>query len=212
MTDTLVYREEDDIGYLTLNSPPKNELDMDFFGQLARFTQEILPTVGVLGIIVHGAGRHFSSGANVAELTSLFTDTKPSGPFLLMENIDTFCAIEDSKIPVVAAIGGSCLGAGLELALACHARVAATRAVFSLPEVSFGLMPGCGGTQRLQQLIGRGRAIEMTLSGRLMLADEATKIGMVDHMVDRRVLLDEARLICGRLSKISKRAYPDMAQ
>jgi len=93
---------------------------------------------------------------------------------------------------VVAAISGCCLGAGLELALACHYRVSAPSAVFSLPEATFGLMPGCGGTVRLPALVGVGRAIELSLSGRTIGADEALACGLVDMVVEKKALLSTA--------------------
>ena len=100
----------------------------------------------------------------------------------------------------MAAVGGCCLGSGLELALACRWRVAAANAVFALPETSFDLMPGCGGTVRLPLLVGRGRAVELLLSGRFVDAAEAREIGLVDAVVDRRDLLAAARRLVERVA------------
>ncbi len=100
----------------------------------------------------------------------------------------------------MAAVGGCCLGSGLELALACRWRIAAANAVFALPETSFDLMPGCGGTVRLPSLVGRGRAVDLVLSGRFVDAGEAREIGLVDAIVDRRDLLAAARRLVERVA------------
>jgi enoyl-CoA hydratase/carnithine racemase len=111
-----------------------------------------------------------------------------------------FAAIERSCVPVVAAISGCCLGVGLELALCCHARIAAQGAVMSLPEASFGLLPGCGGLVRLSRLCGRAVALELSLCGRTVCAEEALALGLVDRVVARRDLekaaTDAAEALC----------------
>ncbi len=190
--------EKDGIGYLVLDRPPRNEMDLAFFAKITEFRKEVLPSLQVQGLIIHGAGRHFSSGANVPELQAMFDSEEPlieNPEERLEENILNFKAFEDAPFPVVAAIGGCCLGVGLEMALACDFRIAARRAVFSLPEVSFNLMPGCGGVVRLTELLGASRATELILSGRTVLADEAANIGLVDLIVDRKELLKTAETL-----------------
>jgi enoyl-CoA hydratase/carnithine racemase len=192
MPDGVGFRVERGIAYLTLDAPPRNEMDLAFFAELARLRREVFPGLSVRGLIVHGAGRHFSSGADVAELKAILAAEPDRAAALLRENHASFRALEAMPFPVVAAIGGACLGAGLELALACRVRIAAPRAVFALPEVSFGLMPGCGGTVRLPRLVGAAKAVELILTGRTLLADEARAVGLVDRVVDRRDLLAAA--------------------
>jgi enoyl-CoA hydratase/carnithine racemase len=190
---SLVLRQEAGVAHLVLNAPPRNEMDSAFFGELARLRADVFPGLRVRGMVVHGAGRHFSSGAKVEELEAMLqeTDAASDAPFLV-ENVKNFLALESLPFPVVAAIGGCCFGAGMELALACHYRIAAPRATFALPEAGFGLMPGCGGTVRLTRLVGRGKAVEMVLGGQTMLADEALCVGLVDAVVDRKELLKAA--------------------
>ncbi len=197
--DTLLYRESNGIGHLVLNAPPRNEMDVDFFKQFSKLRKEVLPGLDVRGMIVYGSGRHFSSGANVDELKAMMSgeNGSPDTKFL-RDNVENFVFLENLPFPVVASINGCCFGIGLELALACHYRLAARRAVFSLPEITFDLMPGCGGTVRLPRLIGRGKAIEMVLTGRTFLADEARAIGLVDLVVDRKELMETAQQLISK--------------
>jgi enoyl-CoA hydratase/carnithine racemase len=183
------------IARLVLAAPPRNAMTLDFFAQLAGLCDGALRDLAVRGLIIHGAGRHFSSGADVAELLALTARDSARAERLVHRNHETFAQIEMLPYPVVAAIGGVCLGAGLELALACRHRVAARRAVLALPEVSFGLLPGCGGTVRLPRLVGVPKAIELILTGRTLLADEALAVGLVDLVVDGRDLIAAAESI-----------------
>jgi enoyl-CoA hydratase/carnithine racemase len=155
----------------------------------------------VRGLVIHGVGRHFSSGVDVDALKMAVAGEKPAlSAETLFAATTSFQSISDLAYPSVAAVGGCCLGSGLELALACRWRIAAENAVFALPESSFGLMPGCGGTVRLPRLVGRGRAVELLLSGRFVDAVEALEIGLVDAVVDRRELLSAARRLVERVA------------
>jgi enoyl-CoA hydratase/carnithine racemase len=183
------------IARLVLAAPPRNAMTLDFFAHLAGLCDGALRDLAVRGLIVHGVGRHFSSGADVAELLAITARAPARAEALLHQNHRTFAHLEMLPYPVVAAIGGVCLGAGLELALACHYRVAARRAVVALPEASFGLLPGCGGTVRLPRLVGVPKAIELILTGRTLLADEALAVGLVDRVVDRRDLIATAESV-----------------
>jgi enoyl-CoA hydratase len=175
-------------------------MGQEFFRTLAALVGT-LKHLTVRGLVVHGAGRHFSSGADVNALKAGLAGAQPdlAKPALLAAT-SSFQTIADLPYPTVAAVGGCCLGSGLELALACRWRVAAANAIFALPETSFGLMPGCGGTVRLPPLIGRGRAVELLLSGRFVEAEEAREIGLVDAVVDRRDLLAAARQLLERVA------------
>jgi len=189
----LKFHVSDGIAYLVLDAPPKNELNISLFQELFRLQREVFPTLDVKGMIVHGLGRHFSSGADVGELKSLLADGNDRLDHgFLHDNAENFLALESLSFPVVAAIRGCCYGAGLELALACHYRIASPLAVLALPETDFGLMPGCGGTIRLPELVPLSKAIELILTGRSMLADEALEIGLVDLVVERKELLNTA--------------------
>jgi enoyl-CoA hydratase/carnithine racemase len=176
----------DDIAYLTLDGPPGNEMDTRLFDALEKWR---ITTLGgehaFLGMVVQGAGRHFSSGADVPEIERLATRGDHELERLLEENVESFLAISELHVPAVAVIRGCCLGAGMELALACHARIAEKNAVFALPEVTYDLMPGCGGTVRLPKLIGKEKALSLILTGRTVLADEAHALGLVDRVVPK---------------------------
>lgn len=191
-----------DIAHVILNAPPKNEMDWAFFEAFGDMVAK-LAAAPPQGVIVRGAGHHFSSGANVAELkgaTARADSLGSAGAFFT--NSMNFQKLFKLPCVVVAAISGCCLGSGLELALACHIRVATRRSVMGLPETTFGLIPGCGATARLSQCVGVGRAISLILSGRAILADEALDMGLVDHLVERKHLLATARQLVETFSRI----------
>ena len=195
----LALEPDNEVAHLVLDAPPRNEMDQGFFHTLAALVRT-LKDLPIRGLVVHGAGRHFSSGADVDTLKIGLAGEQPAlAAHNLLEATSSFQRIAELPYPTVAAIGGCCLGSGLELALACRWRVAAANAVFALPETSFNLMPGCGGTVRLPALVGRGRAVELLLSGRFVNAEEAREIGLVDAVVVRRDLLDAARRLVERV-------------
>jgi enoyl-CoA hydratase len=150
------------------------------------------------GIIITGAGeKAFVAGADISEFAS-FNSVK--GEELAREGQNmVFNLIENGNKPVIAAINGFALGGGLELALACHMRIAIDTAKMGLPEVSLGLIPGYGGTQRLTGLVGKGKALEMILTGDMITANEAYQIGLINHVVSRDNLLPKAEEIMNRI-------------
>jgi enoyl-CoA hydratase/carnithine racemase len=188
---------ENGLAMVALGLPPKNIMNHAFFDALDDAVSSALNTPNIAGIVMHGRGRHFSCGADLPELAQRFSDP-PVARLFLRRNLALFETIAQSPVPVVAAISGCCLGAGLELALTCRRRIAAPRAVFSLPESTFGIIPGCGGTVRLPRLIGRAAAVEMILSGRTMESSEALSLGLIDHIVPRESLLAAAAAWCHR--------------
>ena len=144
-------------------------------------------------LIVTGAGeKSFISGADINELAVLGPRDAEAISRFGQRVLD---ALEGSSKAVIAAVNGYAFGGGCELALACHVRLASENAVFGLPEVSLGILPGYGGTQRLPRLVGTGRALEIMLSGRRVKADEAERIGLVNRVVPRAQLLDEAETL-----------------
>jgi enoyl-CoA hydratase/carnithine racemase len=180
------------IAFLTLSAPPKNEMGTAFFRELTGLTPE-LQRLEAKGMIVRGQGRHFSSGANLEELKAMVSRAPAcKGMRALLDNSDAFALLSSLRFPVVAAIAGCCLGSGLELALACTFRVAARNAVLGVPEASFGLMPGCGGTVRLTHLVGYQKAIELIVTGNILLAPDALEAGLVDAVVDKHDLENTA--------------------
>src|SRR5690606_9261038 len=165
-----------------------NALNKQTLEELHRALTTALESTAIRGIVLTGAGeKAFVAGADITEFTGLDIS---QGEALAREGQRiVFDVIHHASKPVVAAINGYALGGGLELALACHIRVASTHAKLGLPEVSLGLIPGYGGTQRLPQLVGKGRALEMILTGDMISAEEALSYGLVNHIVEDTQLL-----------------------
>lgn len=165
--------------WITINRPKKlNALNVATVGEIDRAMRAAAEDADVWAVCLTGAGdRSFVAGADIEELNTL--DSVEAKEFAERGQA-VFSRIERMKKPVVAAVNGFALGGGCELAMACHFRIAAATAVFGQPEVKLGLIPGYGGTQRLPRLIGRGRALEVLLSGRNVAADEAERIGLVN--------------------------------
>lgn len=176
-----------------------NALNKTTLAELHDAITAALASDGVRGIVLTGAGeKAFVAGADIGEFASFSAD---QGQALAREGqAKVFDVICHATKPVVAAINGFALGGGLELALACHIRVAASHAKLGLPEVSLGLIPGYGGTQRLTQLVGRGRALEMILTGDMVTAAEALEYGLLNHVVEPEDLLYKAESILNRIA------------
>ena len=189
--------------YLTISREKKlNALNKETLAELAEVIAFVQTSTEVKCVLLTGAGeKAFVAGADILEFSSYTTD---EGEALARNGHHTvFDAIENSSKPFLAAINGFALGGGLELAMACHIRVAADTARMGLPEVTLGLIPGYGGTQRLTQLIGKGRAIEMILSAEMINAEKAEKMGLVNHVVPLSELISSSEEI---LKKIILRA------
>lgn len=188
----------DGVAVVTIDRPDKlNALNRATIVELGAAMRSVREDADVRGIVLTGSGgKAFVAGADIAELARM-------GP---VDGIEVsrlgqrvFREIELSRKPVVAAVNGFALGGGCELAMACQLRLAAENARFGLPEVKLGIIPGYGGTLRLPRLVGRGRALEMILTGEMIDAHEAYRIGLVNRVVPQESLLDEARALVGRI-------------
>lgn len=189
--------------YITINRPEKlNALNKEVLAELADVIAFAAQSDEVRGILLTGSGeKAFVAGADISEFQHY---TLAEGKELSKSgHTKVFNAIENCKKPVVAAINGFALGGGLELAMACHIRIASTNAKLGLPEVTLGLIPGYGGTQRLTQLVGKGRAIEMITTADMITAEKAMQIGLVNDVVNQEDLIAKAEEI---LNKIKLRA------
>jgi len=175
---------------VTISRPDAlNALNVETMDGLRDVMQEAYQNDTYRGIILTGDGeKAFVAGADIKEFTSL---TKEQAFELAQKGQSLFKLIEDCPKPVIAAVNGFALGGGCELAMACHMRIATENAKFGQPEVNLGLIPGYGGTQRLAQLVGRGKALELILTGDMISAQEAKAIGLVNHVVGTRAELDE---------------------
>ena len=199
--ETILFEIEDTgIATVTINRPDKlNALNDQVLNELSFVFREINITDEIKGIIVTGAGdKAFVAGADIAELSEL---EERSGRMTSQKGQQIFQAIEDTRKPVIAVVNGYALGGGAELAMACHLRMATPNAVFGLPEVGLGLIPGYGGTQRLPKIVGTARAIEMILTGRQVKAQEALKMGLVNTVVEDGDPEEKARELLNAIMK-----------
>lgn len=185
--DNLTLTVADRVATLTVNRPDKlNALNDATIADLDRAIDEIGRRADIGGVILTGAARAFVAGADIAELSS---QTPMQGKARAAFGQGVFSKFEQSSKPVIAAVNGFALGGGCELAMACHIRIASEHARFGQPEVKLGITPGYGATQRLPRLVGRGRALQLLLTGEMIDAAEAVRIGLVNRVVPAGELL-----------------------
>ena len=169
--------------------------------ELSEVVSEIYVNKDIKGAILTGAGsKAFVAGADISEFQGLSAE---GGTSLAKIGQDIFFRIEQAPKPIIAAVNGFALGGGCELAMACHFRLCTPNARFGQPEINLGLIPGYGGTQRLTQIVGKGKAIELMLTGRMMDAQEALQTGLVNYIIEPDELLTKCREI---LSIIGEKA------
>ncbi|MDN3675452.1 enoyl-CoA hydratase-related protein [Flavobacterium branchiarum] len=192
---------EEKIATVTINRPTKlNALNKKTINDLQKAFKLLGKNNDVRVIVLTGSGeKAFVAGADISEFANY---TIEEGTALAAEGQEKlFDFIENLKKPVIAAVNGFALGGGLELAMACHFRIASDNAKMGLPEVSLGLIPGYGGTQRLPQLIGKGRAMEMIMTAGMLNAEEAKEYGLVNHVVPQAELISYCNTIAEKIIK-----------
>lgn len=191
---SILFDITDNIAIVTINRPDKlNALNKIVFDELDAVVDEIISNRNIKSAIITGSGeKAFVAGADISEFLSL---NAQQGEALSRRGQLVFDKIENSPKIVVAAVNGFALGGGCELAMACHFRIASDNAKFGQPEVNLGLLPGYGGTQRLTQLIGKGRAIELLTTANMIDAVSAFNYGLVNHVVSREELIPYATSI-----------------
>lgn len=194
MYKTLLTSIENGILTVTINRPDKmNALNHDVMNDLDVVLTEIEDNVEIKAVIITGAGQKaFIAGADISEFVGLSNE---DGQALAAKGQEIFFRIENCTKPVVAAVNGFALGGGCELAMACHFRIASDNAKFGQPEVNLGLIPGYGGTQRLTQLIGKGRTMELLMTGNMIDASISLEYGLINHVVPQEDLLPKTRTI-----------------
>ena len=192
---TLITDLTDNIFTVTINRPDKlNALNRIVIEELSDAINEIYYNPEIKAAIITGSGlKAFVAGADISEFLSL--DGKGGKALAEKGQQNVFDKIENSPKPIIAAVNGFALGGGCELAMACHFRLASDNAKFGQPEVNLGLIPGYGGTQRLTQLIGKGKAMELTMTGNMIDANEALRLGLANHISSQENLLAEAKKI-----------------
>lgn len=194
MYQSLLTHLENGIFTITINRPDKlNALNNVVFTELNAALDEVGSNVEIRSVIITGAGpKAFVAGADITEFNGL---TVKEGMELAKAGQETFFRIERNTKPIIAAVNGFALGGGCELAMCCHFRIASDNAKFGQPEVNLGLIPGYGGTQRLVQLIGKGKAMELLMSAQLIDAAEALRLQLVNYVTTPENLLSKAKEI-----------------
>lgn len=194
MQDVLLVEDRGRVRWLTINRPEKlNALNRDVLTALEGAFAQAMADQQVSAIVLTGAGeKAFVAGADIAEFQGL---NPAQAQALARRGQELFSAIEEAPKPVIAAVNGFALGGGMELAMACHLRVASENARFGQPEVKLGLIPGYGGTQRLPRLVGKGRALELLLTGAMIDAATALSWGLVNRVVPLADLASTAQKI-----------------
>jgi len=188
----IAFEVENEIGLVTINRPERlNALNLETFAEIDDVFDEVSALSEVKGVLVTGSGeKAFVAGADITEIKDL---SLTGGIAFSRTGQKVFNKIEACEKPVIALVNGFALGGGCELAMACHLRIASEKAKFGQPEVNLGLVPGYGGTQRLPRLVGRGRALDLLLTGRTISAEEALSMGLVNRVVEDETLMDAGR-------------------
>ncbi len=202
---TLLVKMDGPVATVTVNRPDKlNALNAEAKRELRECFTAFRDDTNVAVVILTGAGeKSFVAGTDIAELTSL---TEESGREFSLGGQEVFSLIENLGKPVIAAVNGYALGGGCELALACTIRIASEKARFGQPEVQLGIIPGYGGTQRLPRAVGKGRALEMILTGAQVTAQEAWRIGLVNAVVPPPDLMARAQAMAALIASMGQRA------
>ena len=191
MSDKLVtYTIDDSIAIITIDNPPMNPLTTELRDQLLVILDELDSKKDEIKVgILTGKGKAFMAGADIKSFPEL---TQEKAKARLKKGRQLYLKVEQFERPVLCAINGYCLGAGLELAMCCDIRIASSKAQLGQPEINVGIIPGGGGTQRLPRLIGAGIAKELIYTGKFITADEAARIGLVNKVAEPERLMDEA--------------------
>lgn len=204
--ENLLIDTNDKVSVITINRPNKlNALNILTINELHLALELLSNTDDCKVIIITGSGeKAFVAGADISEF---YKFSKEQGYKLSLDGqTKLFDFIENYSKPVIAAVNGYALGGGLELAMACHIRIASENALMGLPEVSLGVTPGYGGTQRLAQLIGKGRAMELILSANMINADRGEKVGLINHITSKEDLMSFTNDLAKKISTNSSTA------
>jgi enoyl-CoA hydratase len=195
--NNILVKAENEIGFIIINRPElRNALNIETLLEIEAALEQLRINNEIRVVIFTGAGeKSFAAGADISQLN------KRTMIEALQPNMTaTYKKIEDYEKPTIAAINGFALGGGLELALACDIRIAALNAKVGLPEVGLGIMPGAGGTQRLTRIVGKGKAMDLILTGDIITAEEAERIGIVSRAVPHDELLETAKTYARKIS------------
>jgi len=201
--NTIIYEEQNGIATITINRPKSlNALNAEVFHEITPLLETIAQNAAIRVLIITGAGeKAFVAGADISELAEL---NALQGKYFVKTGHQCMSRLQDLSIPVIAAVNGFALGGGLELALACDFIYASENAKFGLPEITLGLIPGFGGTQRLARIVGKNMAKEMIFTGKTISAEEARDLGIVNKILAPESLLAETRKTAQSISAKGK--------
>jgi enoyl-CoA hydratase len=204
--ENILIEKQDNLAIVTINRPTKlNALNKATIEELHEVFNTLNQDADTKVIILTGSGeKAFVAGADISEFANFSVS---EGEQLAAKGQELlFDFVQNLETPVIAAVNGFALGGGLELAMSCHFRIASTNAKMGLPEVTLGVIPGYGGTQRLAQLIGKGRAMELIMTANMIDAETAKNYGLVNHVVAQEELLDLAKSLATKISQNSSMA------
>ncbi|MGI9494297.1 MAG: enoyl-CoA hydratase [Geminicoccaceae bacterium] len=197
--ETILVESRDPIGLITLNRPKVNALNSILIGELNQALNAFDSNPDIGAIVLTGSDRVFAAGADISEMESKdFMDASQS------DFIRPWQDVTKIKKPIIAAVAGHALGGGCELAMMCDIIIAGDNAKFGQPEINLGTIPGAGGTQRLTRVVGKSKAMEMVLTGRMMGAEEAERANLVSKVVPVASLVDEALKLAGTIAEKSQ--------
>ncbi|HET6466131.1 MAG TPA: enoyl-CoA hydratase-related protein [Nitrospiria bacterium] len=196
---------EDDVATVTLDNPPANALSSALLDELNRVIDEMGRNAEAKAIVITGAGKVFAAGADIKEIADI--ESGKRGRQLSARGQAIMDRIERMNKLMIAAVNGLfCLGGGLELAMACHLRIAGDRVRLGLPEITLGIIPGFGGTQRLPRLVGTAKALELILTGDRVKAEEGRRMGLVNEVVPDAEVLSRARAVAKKVAGMGQLA------
>ncbi len=190
------------VAVMEINNPPMNALSRPVLDDISETLTKAIADQDVRVIVFTGVGKAFIAGADISELSDY--ETAQEGADFLIRGQEVTHVFMNSDKPVIAAINGFCLGGGMEMALACHIRLADEAATLGLPEIKLGIIPGYGGTQRTPRLIGTGRALELILSGNFLSGKQAEDYGLVNRAVQKGTVVDEAMKLATTIAAKSR--------
>jgi enoyl-CoA hydratase len=201
MYENVILERKGRVAVLTINRPDKmNALNSATRNDITSAFDELRTDDSVRVVVITGAGeKAFIAGADISE----FAGRSAHEQRAVMQAMRVFTVVEDFPKPVIAAINGFCLGGGCELALGCDIRIASTKAKLGQPEINLGIIPGGGGTQRLTRLVGEGKSMELILTGKLIGADEALSIGLVNELCEPEALMDHVMEVANAIAEKS---------
>jgi enoyl-CoA hydratase/carnithine racemase len=190
------------VALMEINNPPMNALSWSVLGEIRDTLLKAMHDEEVRVIVFTGAGKAFIAGADISELNDFTTAREGAESLINGQELSNLMMSADK--PIIAAINGFCLGGGMEMALACHIRLADETATLGLPEIKLGIIPGYGGTQRTPRLIGRSRALELILSGNFINGKQAEAYGLVNRAVSKGTVVEDALKLAEAISSKSR--------